>query len=111
VAQGRRRFSHPLDIVAASAMTATEFRFPMRSDGSYVFGDLVGHVDVVCVACDKCGREGSYSVRTLINKHGPNCKVADLICAITADCAKSHSLDETDHCGAHWPDLVKVFVD
>src|SRR5579871_5691822 len=34
-----------------------------------------------------------------------------VINAITTDCAKNRRVGGTDQCGAHWPDLVKVFVD
>jgi hypothetical protein len=83
----------------------------MRSDGSYVFGDLVGKVDVVRVTCDKCYCEGSYSVQSLIDKHGPDCKVNDLLNAITVDCAKNRRVGEIAQCCAQWPDLIRVFVD
>jgi hypothetical protein len=30
----------------------------MPRDGAIIFGDLIGKLDVLHVACDKCGRKG-----------------------------------------------------
>jgi hypothetical protein len=35
----------------------------MPRDGAIIFGDLVGKLDVLEVACEKCGRRGRYPVR------------------------------------------------
>jgi hypothetical protein len=34
------------------------------------FGDLAGKLDVLAVACDKCGRSGRYRVATLAETIG-----------------------------------------
>jgi hypothetical protein len=34
----------------------------MPRDGAIIFGDLVGKLGVLHVACDKCGRKGRYAV-------------------------------------------------
>jgi hypothetical protein len=30
----------------------------MPRDGAIIFGDVIGKLDVLAVACDKCGRAG-----------------------------------------------------
>ena len=42
----------------------------MTRDGAIIFSDLVGKLDMVRVACDKCGRDGCYGLRRLIEKRG-----------------------------------------
>jgi hypothetical protein len=42
----------------------------MSSDGSIVFGELVGKLNVLRVECAKCGRAGRYSVARPIEQHG-----------------------------------------
>jgi hypothetical protein len=37
----------------------------MLRDGAITFGDLVGKLEVLRVACDSCGRAGSYRVMRL----------------------------------------------
>jgi hypothetical protein len=42
----------------------------MPRDGAIIFGDLIGKLDVLEVACDKCGRNGRYAVARLIERIG-----------------------------------------
>jgi hypothetical protein len=35
----------------------------MPRDGAIIFSDLIGKLDVLRVACDKCGRDGCYGLR------------------------------------------------
>ncbi len=41
---------------------------PNAPDGAIIFSDLIGKLDVLRVACDKCGRDGSYRLNGLIEK-------------------------------------------
>ena len=66
----------------------------MSRDGSIVFGDLVGMLDVLKVTCDKCGRAGHYRVRRLIEQRGPDGKPTDWLSVITADCPKRQGRHE-----------------
>ena len=40
----------------------------MPRDGAIIFSDLIGKLDVLRVACEKCGRDGSYRLNGLIDK-------------------------------------------
>ena len=60
----------------------------MPRDGAIIVGDLVGKLDVLEVACDKCGRKGRYAVARLIEQRGRDAKVVDFLADITADCPK-----------------------
>ena len=40
----------------------------MPRDGEIIFGDLIGKLDALEVACDKCGRNGRYAVARLIEQ-------------------------------------------
>jgi hypothetical protein len=37
----------------------------MPPDGAIMFSDLIGKLDMLRVACDKCGRDGCYGLRRL----------------------------------------------
>jgi hypothetical protein len=37
----------------------------MPRDGAIMFGDLIGKLDMLRVACEKCGRKGRYAVARL----------------------------------------------
>ena len=48
----------------------------MPRDGAITFSDLIGKLDVLQVACDKCGRKGRYAVARLIEQRGSDAKGA-----------------------------------
>ena len=42
----------------------------MPRDGAIIFSDLIGKLDILRVACAKCGRDGSSRLNGLIEKRG-----------------------------------------
>jgi hypothetical protein len=69
---------------------------------------LIGKLDVLRVVCDKCGREGRYKVARVVEQLGPDALLTDWLSRITADCPRKNSIDMSDQCGAHCPDLSRV---
>jgi hypothetical protein len=55
--------------------------------------------------CAKCGRSGQYRKATLIEKHGRDIPLPDLLHLIGATCPKMDALGN-DPCGAHYRDLA-----
>jgi hypothetical protein len=80
----------------------------MPRDGAITFGDLVVKLDVLRVACDKCGRKGRYAVARLIEQHGRDGKLIDWLGEITADCPKKQAGNMSDQCAARCPELQRV---
>jgi hypothetical protein len=80
----------------------------MPRDGAIIFGDLIGKLDVLRVACDKCDRKGRYAVARLIEQRTRYGKVIDWLAEITADCPKKQAGNMSDQCAARCPDLPKV---
>jgi hypothetical protein len=80
----------------------------MPRDGAIIFGDLIGKLDMLHVACDKCGRKGRYALARFVEQHGYDGKVLDLLSEITADCPKKQAGNMSDQCAAWCPDLPKV---
>jgi hypothetical protein len=80
----------------------------MPRDGAIIFGDLIDKLDVLNVACKKCGRKGRYAVARLIEQRGRDAKVIDWRDEITADCPKKQAGNMSDQCAAQCPDLPKV---
>ena len=80
----------------------------MPRDGAIIFGDLIGKLDVLRVACDKCSRAGCYQVQHLIRDRGRDAKVIDWLDEITADCPKKLAHNVNDQCAARCPNLPKV---
>jgi len=44
----------------------------MPRDGAIIFADLIGKLDLLRIACDKCGRDGCYGLYRLIERRGRN---------------------------------------
>ena len=80
----------------------------MPRGGAIIFGDLLGKLDVLRVACDKCGRKGRYAVARLIERRGRDAKLVDFLAEVTADCVKKQAGNMRDQCAACCPDLPRV---
>ncbi len=80
----------------------------MPRDGAIIFSDLVGKLDALEVACDKCDRKGRYPVARLIEQRGTDGKVVDLLTELKADCPKQRAGNVNDMCAARCPDLPRV---
>ncbi len=80
----------------------------MPRDGAITFADLIGKLDMLRVACDKCGRDGCYGLNRLIERRGRDAKLIDWLDEITADCTKKCAGNMNDPCGAKCPQLPKV---
>jgi len=57
-------------------------------------------LDLLRVACDKCGRDGRYQVQRLINDRGRDGKIVDFLGQIRGDCPKKSARNNNDQCGA-----------
>ena len=60
---------------------------------------------MVRLKCSKCGRAGQYRKATLIQKHGREIPLPDLLHRIGASCPRMDALGN-DPCGAHYRDLA-----
>ena len=79
----------------------------MPLNGAITFGDLTGKLDLLEVACDKCGRKGRYAVARLIEQRGADGRVTDLLTELSSDCPKTLAGDSA-MCAARCPELVRV---
>ena len=81
----------------------------MPRNGAIVFSDLIGKLDALNVACDKCQRAGRYHLDRLIERRGRDGTILDWLAQLTSDCPKKQANSMTDQCAARCPDLPKVF--
>jgi hypothetical protein len=52
----------------------------MPRDGAIIFSDLIGKLDLIRVACDKCGRDGCYGLNRLIECRGRDASAGNQVC-------------------------------
>jgi hypothetical protein len=67
-----------------------------------------GKLDVLAVACAKCGRAGRDPLKRLIDDRGRDATVVDWLDELPADCSKKAAHNMSDRCGARCPDLPRV---
>jgi hypothetical protein len=70
--------------------------------------DLIGKLDMLRVACEKCGRDGCYRLGRLIERRGRDAKLIDWLDELTAECPKKIAQNMNDPCGAKCPELARV---
>ena len=79
----------------------------MPRDGAIIFNDLIAKLDVLSVACPKCGRAGRYRLNRLIEDRGRDANLVDWLAEIAADCPKRVTVNWNDRCRAQCPDLPR----
>ena len=80
----------------------------MPHDGAIILSDLIGKLDVLVVACEKCQRKGVSHLHRLIEERGREAKVIDWLDELSADCPKKLAHNMNDQCAARCPDLARV---
>ena len=80
----------------------------MPRDGAIIFSDLIGKLDMLRVACAKCGRDGSYRLNGLIEKRGRDAMRQFIGSINELECPKKIAHNMNDPCGARCQDLARV---
>ena len=81
----------------------------MPRDGALTLSDLVGKLNTLRIACERCERSGQYRVDRLIARYGGDQKLPDWIREVTADCTiRVQGETYSERCRAICPDLPKV---
>ena len=65
--------------------------------------------EMVRLACRKCDRKGQYRRHTLIQKHGAEVAMPDLLGKIAVGCPRLKPFGN-DRCGAYYTDLAQSAV-
>ncbi len=80
----------------------------MPRDGAIIFGDLIGKLDLLRIECPKCGRSGQYRLADLISRYGRDEKLFAFTADVTENCTRKQRRNDSDPCGAIFPDLPEV---
>jgi hypothetical protein len=75
----------------------------MPRDGSLTLSDVRG--PTLSVVCGPCGRRGHFNVAKLIEQHGADAKLTDLLYALADNCPKARSVSVHDRCKAVYEGL------
>ena len=77
----------------------------MPRDGTIMFGDLIGKLDVIRVECPRCARSARYRRTDLLMRYGRNETVSAFTEDVFANCVRKQARSD---CGAIFPDLPEV---
>lgn len=72
--------------------------------------EVAHHLSTLNVACNRCERRGRLSVARLAKEHGEHIDIPDLLRAISHDCPRRNADRITELCGAHFPDLSRIYT-
>jgi hypothetical protein len=80
------------------------------SSGSLTLADVANRTQVLVVACTCCDRAGRYPITTLIDRHGGQCTIPNLLRVLSQGCPMWESASDHDMCGIHCRDLLDLFL-
>ena len=78
----------------------------MSSGGAVTLAELAGRLPMLEVACSRCERRGRLNVAKLIERHGPDTRLPDLLVILAGDCPRTHALSVHERCGVNYPQLL-----
>ena len=75
----------------------------MPRDGAVILSDVQGtHLTIVC---SPSGRRGRFNIAKLMEQHGVDAKLTDLLAVLAEDCPKARSISVHDRCRAVYEGL------
>jgi hypothetical protein len=81
----------------------------MPSKGSILLGEVAAHLATVDISCNFCPRRGTANVSRLMQEHGPDMPIPELLRQLAADCPRRQAARVTEPCGANLPQLAVIF--
>ena len=81
----------------------------MPSKGSILLGEVAAHLATVDISCNFCPRRGTASIGRLMQEHGGDMPIPELLRLLSADCPRRQTARIGEPCGANLPQLADVF--
>jgi hypothetical protein len=82
----------------------------MPSKGSILLGEVAAHLATVDISCNFCPRRGKANIVRLMQEHGGDMPIPDLLRLLSADCPRRLTARIAEPCGANMPQLAEVFA-
>jgi hypothetical protein len=82
----------------------------MPSRGAILLGEVAQHLATIHIACNFCPRHGKASVSRLMQEHGPDMPIPDLLRALSHDCPRRLAARIAEPCGVHLPEPADIFA-
>ena len=82
----------------------------MPTHGAILLGEVARHLSAVNVACNLCPRQGKVSIIRLMQEHGPDMPVPDILRLLSHNCPRRLAARMNEPCGVHLPELSDIFA-
>jgi hypothetical protein len=82
----------------------------MPARGAILLGEVAQHLATIHVCCNFCPRRGKASVGRLMQEHGSDLPIPDLLRMLSHDCPRRLAARIAEPCGVHLPELSDIFV-
>jgi hypothetical protein len=97
-------------VVFAKSASLPAPRCPLPAYGAILLGEVAARLTSIHIACNFCPRHGKASVGRLMQEHGPDMPVPELLRMFSHDCPRRLAARISEPCGVHLPELADVFV-
>lgn len=77
--------------------------------GAITLAQVAAKIQMLEIACTKCGRHGRMGVQNLIAAHGAGMGLPELKDKLAKGCPRLENPRYDDMCHAHFPQLPKIF--
>jgi hypothetical protein len=84
-------------------------RARMPAKGAILLHEVAAHLTAVDTSCNFCPRRGKASIGRLMQEHGPDMPVPELLRLLSADCPRRLPARIAEPCGVSLPQLADVF--
>ncbi len=81
----------------------------MPENGYYILSDIIGHADMLELACGRCERRGKLSVARLAADYAPDTQLHTIMRAQIGDCPQRAARQERERCDPYSPTLSRLF--
>ncbi len=82
----------------------------MPVQGAILLGEVAQHLASIHISCNFCPRHGKASVGRLMQEHGPDMPVPELLRLFSHDCPRRLAARISEPYGVHLPELADIFV-
>ena len=83
----------------------------MPAYGAILLGEVARHLAAVHISCNFGPRHGKAKVGCLMQEHGPDMPVPELLRMFSHDRHRRLAARISEPCGVHLPELADVFVE
>lgn len=80
-----------------------------NTGGTILLGTVAALAPEIMIACRMCSRHGKLRTERLVQEHGPEMQMPNLLRLLAADCPRLGGPNPNQRCDVHCPTLSELF--